>query len=314
MLPERLRGRAASAAPMFQPGDKFGLLAYDADSAIYRIAATTNSLETAKRRFIQDALTKGLLANADIIRCHLTPKHCTKAGRFTVLAQKPYQGNRKSGTKPPMVEPLRYAIGRKMLELPPEVEIVFNDTFEADDTVIMDGVEWGDDCVIFSEDKDLLCTRNRMLDKETWQVLPGVPLNSIGTLDLKELSSSRKVVGRGPLFFWAQLMMGDTADNIKGLLKFQGKQCGPVATFLSLETFIGTSTELPVAYHVMSAYKAINQNPWPEGWLLWLYPKKGYTFYHHCKAIGLFETDIGPWLMQQFKSKWFDKELSNAER
>ncbi|AKQ07685.1 hypothetical protein [Yersinia phage vB_YenP_ISAO8] len=81
----------ANASPMFSSSDKFRVLACDADSIIYRVAATTNNLETAKRRFVQNAMTYQLLAGADLVRLHLTPKHCRKAGRFNVIAQKEYQ-------------------------------------------------------------------------------------------------------------------------------------------------------------------------------------------------------------------------------
>ncbi|CCI88415.1 Phage protein [Yersinia phage phiR8-01] len=303
----------ANASPMFSPSDSFKLLACDADSIIYRVAATTNSLETAKRRFVQNAMTYQLLAGAELVRLHLTPKHCTKAGRFNVLAHKPYQGNRVNAKgKPPLVEPLRYAVGRKKLDLPSDMEIVFNDVYEADDSVIMDGVQWGDDCVIYSEDKDLLCTRNRMLDPVTSLIIPGVPLSSIGTLELKELSASKKVVGRGPLFFWAQMLMGDTADNIKGITKLRGKLCGPAKTFDLMESFINTSDEAAVARFVLTEYMVTGQNPWPEAWLLWLYPKEGYNFFKHVKALGLLDdSELGQWLLTQLKLNWFNKDANN---
>lgn len=310
MIPARYRERMANASPMFSSSDKFRVLACDADSIIYRVAATTNNLETAKRRFVQNAMTYQLLAGADLVRLHLTPKHCRKAGRFNVIAQKEYQGNRKNAKgKPALVEPLRYAVGRKKLDLPPDMEIVFNEVYEADDSVIMDGVKWGDECVIYSEDKDLLCTRNQMLCPETSLIIPGVPLSSVGTLSLKELSSSKKVVGRGPLFFWAQMLMGDTADNIKGITKLQGKLCGPAKTFEVMERFIDTADEAAVARYVLGEYMETGQNPWPEGWLLWLYPKEKYNFFHHVKDLGLMDdSDLGQWLKAQLATKWFNKE------
>ncbi|QYW05839.1 hypothetical protein [Vibrio phage vB_VpaP_G1] len=307
-IPERYRERVANAAPMFTVNDRFTLLSSDADSIIYRVAATTSNIETAKRRFVHTAMTQMLLADANIGHFHLTPKHCRKAGRFNVLAQKPYQGNRTNGKKPELVEPLRYAVGRNKLNLPDDIKIVFNEVYEADDSVIMEGVEHGDDCIIYSEDKDLLCTRNKMLCPETSLVIPGVPLSSVGTLHLKELSASKKVVGRGPLFFWAQMMMGDTADNIKGLTKYSGKQCGPVATYNALERFDSTGDEAAVARFVLEQYMIAGQNPWPEAWLLWLYPKEGYTFMHHLKHLGILDdSELGIWLAKQFKSKWFTK-------
>lgn len=311
-LPERIKGRVA-AAPVQFANDKFSLLAMDADSAIYQIAATTNSIETAKRRFVLACQTIQLLSNADSVEVHLTPKHCTKAGRFKIKAQKPYQANREGAKKPALVEPLRYAVGRKQLHLPDNFELVFNDTYEADDSVIMSGVKWGDECVIYSLDKDLLCTRNRMLCPETNLIVPGVPMNSVGTLMLKELSSTKKSVGRGPLFFWAQMLMGDHADNIKGITKVAGKLCGPARTVELLEQFIGTASELRVAMFVLRLYMENKQNPWPEAWLLWLYPRPGYTFKHHLKALGMLDratsadTELTDWLNAQWLTDWFER-------
>lgn len=315
-VPERYRERMANAAPQFSSSDKFRVLACDADSIIYKVAATTANLETAKRRFVHIAMTYQLLAGADLVRLHLTPKHCKKAGRFNVKATKEYQGNRKNAKgKPALVEPLRYAVGRGKLDLPSDMEVVFNELYEADDSVIMDGVKWGDDCVISSDDKDLLCTRNMMLCTNTFLVTPGVPMSTIGTLTLKELSASKKVVGRGPIFFWAQMMMGDSADHIAGLTKKNGKQCGPVATFQYLSQFNDDSNEDAVARYVLESYKENNQNPWPEAWLLWLYPKDKYTFYHHLKDMGLLDpaTALGEWLLTELKKPWFTKEESNND-
>ena len=50
--PNRIRERAASAAPMFHSNDKWTLLSCDADSIIYNVAATTINIETAKRRVV----------------------------------------------------------------------------------------------------------------------------------------------------------------------------------------------------------------------------------------------------------------------
>lgn len=310
MVPARYRERLERAAlnPQFHVNEEFTLLSCDADSIIYKVAATTNNIETAKKRFVERAMTLQYLADAGTVSLHLTPKHCTKAGRFNVLATKEYQGQRKSGNKPELVEPLRYAVGRQKLWLPDEFAIVFNDVYEADDSVIMEGESFGDNCIIFSEDKDLLCTRRRMLCPVERVVIPGVPLNSVGTLEMKELSRSKKVVGRGPLFFWAQMLMGDTADNIAGLTKYLGKAVGPVSTWDLLSPMSGTNTtEAAVAHFVLSCYMENGQNPWPEGWLLWLYPKVGYNFFQHVKALGLLGTGdaLAHWLKVQFNLKWF---------
>lgn len=318
----------ATAAPQFAFSDEFIEFEVDADSLIYRVAATTKSLETAKRRFVSEALTLSFLADADISRLHLTPKHCKKANRFNVVATQPYQGNRAPkldaegnplpSNKPELVEPLRYVIGRKQLELPPELEIVFNDVYEADDSVVM-ACHANPNAVFYSEDKDLDCLGNRKLCQHSKVILPAV--TGLGWLAMKELSRSKKVVGRGPVFFWAQMLMGDTADHIKGIQRANGKLCGPALTFELLQEFLitqsdsqephpvsATTTEYDIAKFVLTLYKGQGQNPWPEAWLLWLYRTEKYSFYAHVQALGLLnDPDIGEWLKQQAKLPWFNK-------
>lgn len=318
MIPERIRGRMANAAPQFQRNESVTTLEIDADSLIYKVAATTKGLETAKRRLVSEAMTLHFLADAEFSVLHLTPKHCRKAGRFNVIAEKPYQGNRTSGKKPELVEPLRYVVGREQLILPPEISVVFNDVYEADDSVVI-ACTSDPNAIYYSEDKDLDCLGNRKLCQHTSQVLPAVP--GLGYLHLKELSQSKKVVGRGPVFFWAQMLMGDTADNIKGIRKAQGKLCGATKTFELLRPFLttqddlylpanclATTTEQDIARFVLGLYKETGQNPWPEAWLLWLYRTPDYNFLKHMQHLGLLDdSELGIWLKQQIKTVWFSK-------
>lgn len=318
-IPLHMLERMKVAEAQFHRNDSFTELVVDADSLIYKVAATTKTLEAAKRRFVSEALTLHYLADADISTLHLTPKHCTKAGRFHVLAAKPYQGNRTKAKKPPLVEPLRYVVGREKLILPPETSIVFNDTFEADDSVVM-SCHRDTNAIFYSEDKDLNCLLNRRLCQKESIVLPAV--NGMGWLSLVQLSGSKKVDGRGPIFFWAQMLMGDTADNIKGILKVGRTQCGAVKTYELLQQFLNSPTDLSlpasclatiteqdIARFVIELYREINQNFWAEGWLLWLYRTEKYNFLEHIKYLGLWDDpDLGDWIKAQFKLKWFSKE------
>lgn len=318
-IPLHMLQRMEVAEAQFHSNDAFTSLEVDADSLIYKVAATTKTLEAAKRRFVQEALTLHYLAASDITSLHLTPKHCSKAGRFNIKAVKPYQGNRTNAKKPQLVEPLRYVVGRERLVLPPEITIVFNDVYEADDSVVM-ACHKDTNAIFYSEDKDLNCLTNRKLCHKESIVLP--PITGLGWLSLVELSHSKKVDGRGPIFFWAQMLMGDSADNIQGITKANGKMCGPVKTYELLQQFLqpqtdlslpanclATCTEYDIAKFVLTLYKENNQNFWPEGWLLWLYRSEKYNFFYHIVTLGLWDDeDIGSWVQEQFKLKWFSKE------
>ena len=63
------------------------------------------------------------------------------------------------------------------------------------------------------------------------------------------------------------MLMGDTADNVKGILKYNGKLCGELT---ALEILRNVETEDTAANLVLDAYRAINQNPVPEAEALWL--------------------------------------------
>ncbi|WP_368914332.1 hypothetical protein [Proteus mirabilis] len=317
-IPLHVLQRMEVAEAQFHSNDAFTSLEVDADSLIYKVAATTKTLEAAKRRFVQEALTLHYLAASDTTSLHLTPKHCSKAGRFNINAVKPYQGNRTNAKKPQLVEPLRYVVGRERLVLPPEITIVFNDVYEADDSVVM-ACHKDTNAIFYSEDKDLNCLTNRKLCHKESIVLPQI--TGLGWLSLVELSHSKKVDGRGPIFFWAQMLMGDQADGVKGLTKWDGKLSGPVKTYELLQQFLqpqtdlslpanclATFTEKDIAKYVLSGYMRNKQNPISEGYLLWLYRSESYDFITHLHTLGLFhDEDIGKWLLTMLRDDWYER-------
>lgn len=319
MIPDRIQARMEAAKPQFHRNEEPTKLVVDADSIVYKVAATTGNLEIAKRKFVQEALTLGFLADADVIELHLTPKHCTKAGRFKVIADKPYQGNRKSAKKPELVEPLRYVVGRGQLQLPDNIRLVFNDKYEADDSVVMSCTA-DSNSIFYSEDKDLDVLRNRKLCGKNSIVES--PVSGLGWLAMKELARSKKLIGRGAVFFWSQMLMGDTADNITGLKRAGTSPCGPMKAYTLLQPLLEeqldcmkpahvlvTCTEQDIAKLVLGLYKDNGQNPIPEAWLLWLFPKDGYNVIRHWQSLGLFsDPDIGEWLCKMQKAPWFIRE------
>jgi len=80
-------------------------------------------------------------------------------------------------------------------------------------------------------------------------------------------SGTAKLTGQGPMFFWLQMLAGDTADNIQGIRRLNGALCGPAGAVAALR---GVRTQSEAANAVLDAYRAIDQNAVAEGWLLWL--------------------------------------------
>jgi len=108
------------------------------------------------------------------------------------------------------------------------------------------------------------------------------------------------MVGQGPLFFWLQMLMGDSADNVQGLLKLDGKACGMVGAFHALREM---NTVSEAANFVIDAYRKIEQNVIAEGWLLHLLRSRDDNFWKYAHSCGL--SQINQEYMQWCaKQKW----------
>ena len=133
------------------------VLIIDGDGPAYRAAATVKRLDTAVRHFQSAILTEMEMARCGSATVHLTHRTSHKNGRHHVIAAKPYQGQRKGKSKPPLLEPLREAMMDKANWLP-EFEVRMHYDIEADDAMIIQAHQLKDGGVIWSDDKDLRCT------------------------------------------------------------------------------------------------------------------------------------------------------------
>jgi hypothetical protein len=155
-----------------------------------------------------------------------------------------------------------------------------------------------EDGIIWSDDKDLRMTPYPYFNKSTGVIFPSDPF---GHLYLDTSTSTTKCYGHSLKFFWAQMVMGDSADNIKGLLKLQGKLCGPAAAFEFLHPL---TTIEQVANAVIKAYREIDQNPLPEGWLLWLTRWEGDNFWNYLSELPITRENRA-FLDECVKRPWF---------
>lgn len=239
------------------------MLILDGDGPAYRAAAVVKRLDTAIRHFQTAILTELMMTKCGEATVHLTHKRSQKAGRGLVVAAKPYQGNRKGKSKPPLLEPLREAMLDRSNWLP-EFTVRMHYDIEADDGMIIQAHQLKEDGVIWSDDKDLRCTPYLYYDKDTGVVQGAEPH---GWVALKELTSSQKVIGRGPIFFWSQMLTGDSADNVKGIQRLKGKLCGPQGAYDFLK---GITCRDDVANRVIQQYREIEQNVVAEAVMLHL--------------------------------------------
>ena len=260
-----VQGVDISALPdQFQSAVPGRTLIIDGDGPCYVAAATVKRLDTALRNFQQEILKRMFLAGASDCRIHLTSRDSDKHGRFRVKAGKPYQGNRKSKSKPPLLEPLRELVADNSTWLD-DYSVLLHRELEADDGMIQDAYRLGENGVICSEDKDLRMTPYPYYEIDRGQVQSSQP---VGWVSIKHTpSGTPKLTGQGPLFFWAQMLMGDTADNVQGVARYNGKLCGAVCAFDVLKD---VRCIHDAANIVLDAYREINQNAVAEGWLIWL--------------------------------------------
>ncbi len=176
------------------------------------------------------------MAGAEHRTLHLTGSTSDKGGRFDIALLKEYQATRKNRDNRP-----RY-LDRMKEYMHKELGAVIHMKCEADDGMsssqfkaVADGQEKFS--IIVSKDKDLMQVPGLHLVWETGEIINA---DAFGKLYFKEKSNGdEKLVGYGSKFFWAQMLMGDTADNISGLPRLcvqnKIKTCGQMTAFAMLE-------------------------------------------------------------------------------
>lgn len=264
----------------FPPPVQGRILLLDSDFPAYQAAATVKNLDTAVRRFQTLVETQRFLVNAETVRVHLTESGCQKLRRFDYPTVKPYQANRDGKAKPPLLGPLRRAI--PTLDWEPHWSIHSWRDREADDGLMMDALLYGDRAIMVSGDKDLNITPGPLwiADEGRIDYIP----DRFGWIKLKQTTNGNKVVGHGTRFYWCQMLMGDTADNVQGIIRLNGKLCGAVGAYNALE---GITSESDAAEFVLRAYMAAQQNPLAEAECLWLRRSLDDTAHAYLSELGL---------------------------
>lgn len=293
-------------------GDKVLLL--DADFLIYQAAATVKTLPTAIRRFYKLVLEFMFLTGTKECRIFITPTNCAKCNRYFYPTVKVYQDQRKKRQEIPLKGPLK----GHLLNNPDEyaqhgIRVAASDWFEADDLMIIHAHELGDDGIVCSGDKDLRLTPGPWWDNEIGRVNT-IP-NRFGYLYWDEdAPNNARCKGRGTKFFWAQMLMGDSADNVKGIQTYNGRLCGPAAAFEILHEI---ESESEAANLVCRAYAAIGQNVLAEAEMVWLRRSEDDSAYAYLMEVVTDEA-ILEWLMQLHEYHlahiaWVMEQADNGE-
>lgn len=180
------------------------------------------------------------MSGAETYVIHLTPQESNKGLREHQALLKKYQANRENKEKPPFLHVMRHWLHKE------HAAILWLDR-EADDGMatrqyeaILGGNQ--DKSIIISKDKDLRSVPGLHLDWDTGEITDTGD-DPFGWLELDTSGKTKKVKGRGWKFFWCQMLMGDSADNISGLPKVchqdyiinKPKSCGPVMAYNILD-------------------------------------------------------------------------------
>jgi DNA polymerase-1 len=155
---------------------------------------------------------------------HMSAASCTKGDRRIIATVKPYQGQRKSDRRPK-----NWAYLRDFFEgyEGPLFRVKVWATREADDGIAYMAYHADTDNgetpnrVIATGDKDLRMLPGWHIDWQTAELVE-VPM---GAFEVYNKDRSKLY---GTKWFWVQMLQGDTADNIPGLPKLDGKPVGPV--------------------------------------------------------------------------------------
>ena len=93
------------------------------------------------------------------------------------------------------------------------------------------------------------------------------------------------------------------SSNVQGILRFDEKKCGPSGAYQALKDVKDIHE---AANTVISGYRAIDQNPLPEGWMLWLLRWEGDTFWQYLQELNISD-DNRRFLEDCAGRRWFDE-------
>lgn len=187
------------------------------------------------------------LVGAEKSVLHVTPHGSNKGNRPDQAVQAEYQANRKGKAAPEHLIPIRSFIIDECQGVPHMDQ-------EADDGLVQAMYADPINSVIVSDDKDLLMAPglHYVPNSKEWH---DVGWDDFGKLWIDDSGSQKKVRGYGPLFFFFQLLMGDSADNIKGLPLAAGKtKAVKVGQMKALELISGVDNVKDAFSHVRTLF------------------------------------------------------------
>lgn len=159
------------------------------------------------------------LAGAEKVHLHLTPSTSSKGDRYDLALLKPYQGNREDKEKPRYLNIMREWLAKRFPG-------TLHQFCEADDGMAAAqyaAIAAGDAklSIIASKDKDLRMVPGLHLDWDMGIIRdiadPWGHVILVEHVAQPSGTKTKMLKGYGEKWFWAQMLIGDAADNISGL-------------------------------------------------------------------------------------------------
>lgn len=195
----------------------------DTDFICYQCAHVEETEQYAFKRVLDNLDYARRMAGAETVNMHLTMG--MKGGRAEMATVAPYQEKRNATKNPELA--YRVTRLREMLSQYKSTRFVpiVNTTQEADDSLRQMQFERINEhglnsSVMRSGDKDLWFAEGIHMDAQG----RFYTVDGYGWTEYREVGNVKpKLIGQGTSWFWHQLIMGDTADNIPGLPKLSGR-------------------------------------------------------------------------------------------
>lgn len=220
------------------------------------------SVAQSRQNAVGKVTTMAELIGAETIIVHMTDSSSTKGDRRIISTVKPYQAHRKDSRKPKNWGYLRDWVGQQQLW-----RTKYWGSREADDGIALcayTACDQGKLIGIASGDKDMRMLPGIHVD---WQDLSVITVPH-GTYEL--VAENGKVYGTK--WFLLQMLQGDSADNIPGLPRYNGKKVGPATA----EKLLASTTSFLEGWEVvLGCYAQEYGEDYPDrvteqAMLLWL--------------------------------------------
>ena len=173
---------------------------------IRKVASPVAHCLASVRRAIESAVSK---TGADEVIIFLSG---SKNFRTSIARMKEYKGNRKEFVKPLLYNDITEYLKKRY-------NAVLTNGIEADDALSIKALELqsaGYTAIIATADKDLMQVPTKIYNVQT-HAITDVLSAPFGELTLKMQGSGAVLKGYGMKFFYAQMLTGDTVDNIPGV-------------------------------------------------------------------------------------------------